>query len=90
MNKIRLYLLAIFCFHSTIGISQIKLPGLISDGAVLQRDVELKIWGWASPNEEVQLNFRNQQYTTQTDQDRISSTLFNHDVEMLFEVLEMY
>lgn len=71
MNKKRLLLFAIFCFFNTIEISQIKLPRLISDGAVLQRDVELKIWGCASPNEEVQLQFKSQQYTTHAIQQKL-------------------
>ena len=33
--------------------AEIKLPKLVSDGMVLQRDIPLKIWGWAAPGEEV-------------------------------------
>ena len=33
--------------------SYIRLPHLISDGMVLQRDVAVRIWGWASPGEKV-------------------------------------
>lgn len=44
--------------------AQIRLPKLISDGMVLQRDTELKIWGWASPNEEVSLQFNKKKYNT--------------------------
>ncbi len=46
---------------------QVRLPGLISDGMVLQRDTELKIWGWASPGEDVAIEFAGKQYTTKTD-----------------------
>lgn len=42
--------------------SQIKLPRLISDGMVLQRDTPLKIWGWASPNEKIELDFGSKKY----------------------------
>ena len=35
--------------------AQVRLPKLISNGMVLQRDVKLKIWGWASPGEQVSL-----------------------------------
>ena len=46
--------------------SQVRLPSLISDGMVLQRDSKLKIWGWASPGEKVQLSFNNKRYSTVT------------------------
>ncbi len=36
---------------------QIRLPKLISDGMVLQRDADLKIWGWASASEKVSVTF---------------------------------
>ncbi|PKA98590.1 sialate O-acetylesterase [Flavobacteriaceae bacterium MAR_2009_75] len=49
--------------------AQVRLPKLISDGAVLQRDTELKIWGWASPNEAVELSFNQENYTTTADID---------------------
>jgi len=42
----------------------IKLPRLVSDGMVLQRDAEIKIWGWASAGEKVNITFRNSTYTT--------------------------
>ena len=47
--------------------AQLKLPRLISDGMVLQRNTELKIWGWASPGEKVSLEFINATYNTVTD-----------------------
>jgi sialate O-acetylesterase len=37
--------------------SQIRLPRLVCDGMVLQRDVGVRIWGWASPGEEVTIRF---------------------------------
>ncbi|WP_269240649.1 hypothetical protein [Flavobacterium limnophilum] len=39
-------------------ISQIKLPRLISNGMVLQRNEKVKIWGWASPKEMIKLEFK--------------------------------
>nr|WP_294948321.1 sialate O-acetylesterase [uncultured Mucilaginibacter sp.] len=35
----------------------IRLPRLVSDGMVLQRDTEIKIWGWGSPAEPVKVKF---------------------------------
>ncbi len=47
--------------------AQVRLPRLISDGMVLQRDAELKIWGWAAPGENVTLEFAGAQYSTTAD-----------------------
>ena len=33
--------------------ADVKLPRLISDNMVLQRDAEITLWGWAEPNEKV-------------------------------------
>ena len=53
--------------------AKIKLPALIGDRMVLQRDTELKIWGWADVNEKVTVRFRNNIYYTQTGEDGIWS-----------------
>lgn len=44
--------------------SQLKLPRLVSDGMVLQRDTEVRIWGWASEYELITVRFLNSTYTT--------------------------
>lgn len=49
------------------GIGQVKLPRLVSDGAVLQRDVALNLWGWASAGETVELTFRKKKFKTKAD-----------------------
>jgi len=42
----------------------IKLLCLISNGMVLQRDVSLKIWGWANPSEKIRVEFFGKTYQT--------------------------
>jgi sialate O-acetylesterase len=44
---------------------QVKLPQLISDGMVLQRDAKVNVWGWASPGEKVMIHFINKEYSTE-------------------------
>ncbi len=44
--------------------AQIKLPRLVTDSMVLQRDVEVKIWGWSSPGEKIKIAFQNKSYKT--------------------------
>ena len=48
-----LKLTIILFFTALSGFAQVRLPQFISDGMVLQRDVPVKIWGWASPGEKV-------------------------------------
>ncbi|MBN1397967.1 MAG: sialate O-acetylesterase [Bacteroidetes bacterium] len=43
---------------------QLRLPKLISDGMVLQRDADVNIWGWSAPNEKVRVVFMNTAYET--------------------------
>ncbi|MDR2651875.1 MAG: beta galactosidase jelly roll domain-containing protein [Prevotellaceae bacterium] len=62
MKKIALLLSLIL-----LGLSlqaTVRLPKLISDGMVLQRDTKLKIWGWADSNESVHLTFNKKSYNT--------------------------
>lgn len=42
---------------------QLRLPRLISDGMVLQRNSEIIIWGWATPGEKVTVKFSDAAYT---------------------------
>lgn len=61
-----LFIILIF-FVNSLARAQIKLPKLISDGMVLQRDTPLKIWGWAKPGEKVSVRFVNKTAKTTTD-----------------------
>jgi sialate O-acetylesterase len=46
--------------------SEVRLPKLISNGMVLQRDTKIKIWGWASPGERLTVKFNNKTFKTIT------------------------
>lgn len=63
MNRKTLALLAVLC--PFVAMAEIKLPALFSDGAVLQRDRELTIWGWATPQKDVTVVFAGQQAKAQ-------------------------
>ena len=49
--------------------AEIRLPTLIGDKMVLQRDTELTIWGWANPGEKVTVRFQEQFYDTESNRD---------------------
>jgi sialate O-acetylesterase len=53
--------------YSVSVYSEVKLPGLISDGMVLQRDAEVKIWGWAAAGEKITIHFIDSTYRTTAD-----------------------
>lgn len=45
-------------------MANVTLPNIFGDNMVLQRNAEVKIWGWASPKEEIKLtaSWNNQEY----------------------------
>ena len=49
--------------------TQLRLPRLISNGMVLQRNTKIKIWGWAKPDETVMLQFMGQDYSTRVSEE---------------------
>jgi sialate O-acetylesterase len=65
-NLTKLAILLTWFFCITI-FSQVKLPKLISDGMVLQRDASVKIWGWAASSEKISIRFIDSTYNTTAD-----------------------
>jgi sialate O-acetylesterase len=49
--------------------ANVRLPLVVSDGMVLQRDTKLIIWGWALPGEKVQVKFNKKTAGTVTGTD---------------------
>src|SRR5690606_34353222 len=49
----------------------LKLPRLISDGMVLQRQTNINIWGWANSEEPITVHFAGKQYETSTNAEGI-------------------
>jgi len=68
MKRIFLLALVILTSASTC-YANIKLPKLISDGLVLQRNTKIPLWGWASPGERVTISFKGKNYRTNADKD---------------------
>ena len=65
---IKLFLL---CFLVSFSVSKsdakVKLPALVSDGMVLQRDQPVKIRGWADVGENITVSFLKNKYSVVTD-----------------------
>jgi sialate O-acetylesterase len=68
MNRYTL-LLAVMIIAGKIAVCQVKLPRLIRDSMVLQRDAKIRIWGWAAKNEKISVNFNGQHATTKATPD---------------------
>lgn len=60
-----LVLAVFFPWHATT--AQVRLPALLRDSMVLQRDVPVKVWGWAAANEKIQISFYNRRFKTVAD-----------------------
>lgn len=62
--KRHIILTSILHFFFFCTFCQVKLPRLIRDSMVLQRDAPLKIWGWAAKNEKVSIHFNGKHAST--------------------------
>lgn len=64
----RLWLLFIACVVvSGEVMAGIRLPALVGDNMVLQRNVKLPLWGWADPGETIAVTFMNKTSSTTAD-----------------------
>jgi Domain of unknown function (DUF303). len=66
LQRSQLIIILIFLL-SLPTLGQVKLPRLISDGMILQRDAEVKIWGWAAVHEKISVSFHDSIYQTTAD-----------------------
>jgi sialate O-acetylesterase len=72
MTKFRLKIILLFAFLILLDVSvwaDVKLPALVGDNMVLQRDSRIKLWGWADPGEKVSAQFQNKQLTAEAGKD---------------------
>lgn len=67
MSKIKLLLLLAANTWSVTVSADVRLPQLISDGMILQRNEKVNIWGWASPGEHIRINFNKHTYKLNAD-----------------------
>jgi sialate O-acetylesterase len=51
----------------SLSSADVRLPKLIGDNMVLQRDAKLELWGWADPGEKIVIDFRGQTLKARTD-----------------------
>ncbi len=49
--------------------AQVRLPQIVRDSMILQRDTKINVWGWASKGEKVSILFNKKNYSTKTNTD---------------------
>ena len=69
LNKFLFLFTSMFFIFITFSYSQVKLPKLVSDGMILQRNTPVNLWGWATPGEKITLSVDGQTYETSTKTD---------------------
>ncbi len=67
--KQKIVLVLLFLAANGSILAQIRLPRLVRDSMVLQRDRKINIWGWASKGERVSVTFKLKTYTSNTGKD---------------------
>jgi len=67
-RHLKAIIIALYCILLSLScLAEVRLPQLISNSMVLQRDTKLKIWGWASPGEKITIRFAGKFLRTTTD-----------------------
>ncbi len=56
-------------FLCSLSSADVKLPKIFGNKMVLQRDMKVSIWGWATPNEKIKIEIAGQTKTTVADKD---------------------
>jgi len=67
--KTALLALAIALIFASPAYSIVKLPGVLTSSMVLQRNKEIKIWGWADKSEKVSVSFNKLTLSAKADTD---------------------
>lgn len=60
---------AMMAIHAATVVGLVRLPRLLSSGMVLQRETNVRIWGWGAPGERVTIRFIWEKYTAVTGPD---------------------
>lgn len=75
MTFLRSCFLSVVLLFAAPGFAEVRLPRLLSDGAILQRDKPVEIWGWADEGEKVAVQFAGRDYRATTKSGRWSVTI---------------
>lgn len=65
-SKTKFFFLSFLIIIPLPVLAQLQLPKLVSDGMILQRNEEVKIWGWDDPDQTISVSFLGNIYETNT------------------------
>lgn len=68
-------LAALAAVAGSIARAEVRLPGIFSEGMVLQRGMPVRVWGWADEGERVVVSFRGQEVAATAKDGRWETTL---------------
>lgn len=67
---VTVFSLSFLLIFSSLNVNaKVKLPRLISDGMILQRNETIHLWGWANPGERVKIEFLGKTVTSKAKKD---------------------
>lgn len=68
--KLKIFIVCLLSlFTSSPSAGQVRLPQLVRDSMILQRESKVKIWGWASPGEKIAVRFNKKNYSTKANKE---------------------
>ena len=65
----RILLLSLFSVCCFVAHAAVRLPWLVRDSMVLQRDRDIHVWGWADAGEKVKIRFHQKKYSVTAGKD---------------------
>jgi sialate O-acetylesterase len=68
MTKTMKRAVILLCFPALILFAEVRLPRLISNGMVLQRQANVYVWGWADAGKKITVQFIGETYRTTADE----------------------
>src|SRR5215831_19238168 len=69
MTRSKINFSILFLLLTQIVFAQLKLPSIVRDSMILQRDTKINIWGWAAKGEKVNVKFNGKTFKTTTGAD---------------------
>ena len=70
MRKALLLIAALFG-AAALSTAEVRLPAVLGDNMVLQRNTEVKLWGWSTPRKKVKIktSWNHKKYRTRSDEE---------------------
>ena len=67
MKHVKILFIGLILTLTTQTFADVRVPSLIGDNMVLQRDKKVRVWGWAAPNERVTVELGKEKASAVTD-----------------------